>query len=58
MFFPKIALAIRVLTLSLQVTVRRFFGFVLGGLSGRVPCDEVHGVTKDSLSISIQHLNS
>ena len=31
----------------------------LGGLSGRVPCDEVHAVTKDSsISFSVQHLNS
>ena len=32
----QIALAIRVLTSSIGVRVRRFFGFVLGGLSGRV----------------------
>ena len=34
--FPKIALAIGVLTSSIGVRVRRFFGLVLGGLSGRV----------------------
>ena len=38
-FFPQIALAIGVLTSSLGVRVRRFFGFVLGGLSGRVSSD-------------------
>ena len=37
--FPQIALAIRVLTLSIGVRVRRFVGFVLGGLSGRVPSE-------------------
>ena len=36
-FIPQIALAIRVLTSSIGVRVRGFFGFVLGGLSGRVP---------------------
>ena len=39
LFFPQIALAIGVLTSSLGVRVRRFFGFVLGGLSGRVSSD-------------------
>ena len=34
--FPQIALAIGVLTPSVGVRVHRFFGFYLGGLSGRV----------------------
>ena len=34
--FPQIALAKGVLTSSIGVRVRRFFGFALGGLSGRV----------------------
>ena len=36
LFIPQIALAIGVLTSSIGVRVRRFWGFVLGGLSGRV----------------------
>ena len=36
----------------------QIFWICFVGLSGKVPCDEVHGVTKDSLSISIRHLNS
>ena len=39
---PQIALAIGVLTSSIGVKVRRFFGLVLGGLSGRVS-SEVSG---------------
>ena len=37
--FPQIALAIGVLSSSIGVRVRRFCGFVLGGLSGRVLSD-------------------
>ena len=33
--FPQIALAIEVLTSSIGVRVRRFFGFVLGGAVGQ-----------------------
>ena len=36
-FVPQIALALQVLTSSIGVSVYRFFGFVLGGRSGRVP---------------------
>ena len=41
--FPQIALATGVLTSSLGVRVRRFFGFVLGGLSGRASSDVCMG---------------
>ena len=42
--FPQIALAIRVLTSSIGVKVPRFFGFVLGGLSGRVSSEVLYDV--------------
>ena len=34
-FYPQV----RVLTSSIGVRLRRFFGFVFGGLSGRVPSE-------------------
>ena len=43
-FVPQIALAIGVLTSSIGVRVRRFCGFVVGGLSHRVLLELSSGV--------------
>ena len=48
---PQIALAIGVLTSSIGVRVRRFCGFVLGGLSGKVSSEVSSDVVECSQSM-------